>query len=243
MHLNVPLVLVGASGGLGTTSLALAVGRRLAATGPPAVVVDLDLDGGGLDVAAGVEHLPGRRWPAFAGSRGRVDADAVLRSLPADGGCHVLSAGGGAAQQVDDDAVRDVLASLRAGPARVVVDLSRGSRLLPEVAGSDARVVVVGGLRTRALADTGVLLDRLADDAALGPVPDPWLVTRGGRPGGDVLGDIAEHLGVIHVHHLGDDARVVRDAERGSWPGTGRDAVRRAADAVVEAYNARMTTS
>ena len=34
---------VGASGGLGASTLALAVGRRLAATGPPAVVVDLDL--------------------------------------------------------------------------------------------------------------------------------------------------------------------------------------------------------
>ncbi|MGL5908667.1 MAG: hypothetical protein ACRCZP_01615, partial [Phycicoccus sp.] len=238
MHLNVPLVLIGASGGLGTTSLALATGRRLAASGPPAVVVDLDLHGGGLDVAAGVEHLPGRRWPAFAGSRGRVDAGAALRSLPAEGGCHLLSSRGAAARQVDDDAVCDVLESLRTGPARVVVDLPRGSRLVPAVVRGGARIVVVGGLRTRALADAGVLLDRLDDEAATGSAPDVWLVTRGGRPNGDVLADVAEHLGVVHVHHLSDDARVVRDAERGSWPGTGRDAVRRAADTLVEAYDA-----
>ncbi|MGL4177221.1 MAG: hypothetical protein ACRCSN_14215 [Dermatophilaceae bacterium] len=243
MHLNVPLVLVGASGGLGTTSLALATGRRLAATGPPAVVVDLDLDGGGLDVAAGVEHLPGRRWPAFAGSRGRVDAGAVLRSLPAEGDCHVLSAEGATPRQVDHDAVRDVLESLRSGPARIVVDLPRDSRLLAEVAGGGARVVVVGGLRTRALADVGVLLGRLAEETAAGPASDTWLVTRGGRPGGDVLADIAEHLRVVHVHHLGDDARVARDAERGSWPGTGRDAVRRAADVLVDTYDAAVAAS
>ncbi|MGL5816680.1 MAG: hypothetical protein ACRCYR_03885 [Phycicoccus sp.] len=243
MHHNVPLVLVGASGGLGTTSLALATGRRLAATGPPAVVVDLDLDGGGLDVAAGVEHLPGRRWRAFAGSRGRVDAGAVLRSLPAEGGCHVLSVEGTSPEQIDDEAMRDVLGSLCTGPARVVVDMPRGSRLLREVTNAGACVVVVGGLRTRALADTGALLGRLFDEAAVGPTPGAWLVTRGGRPDGDVLADVAEHLGVVHVHHLGDDARVVRDAERGLWPGTGRDAVRHAAEVLVEEYDAWTTAS
>ena len=63
---------VGASGGLGASTLALAVGRRLAATGPPSVVVDLDLLRGGLEVTAGIEHLPGRRWDDLRHVRGRV---------------------------------------------------------------------------------------------------------------------------------------------------------------------------
>lgn len=235
-----PVVVVGASGGLGASSLALATGRRLAATGPPALVVDLDLGGGGLDVLAGVEHLPGRRWAAFAGSRGRVAPDAVLRSLPGEDDCHVLSAGGPAPAPVDDDAVRDVVSSLRSGRARVVLDLPRGSPLLPSVVAAGALVVLVTGLRTRCLADADALVDRLtlAASSSDAPLPDLRLLTRGGRPSGDVLDDVVAHLGVAHLHHLGDDARVARDAEHGLWPGTGRDALRRAADAVAGAVDA-----
>src|SRR6478736_5169155 len=86
---------VGASGGLGASTLALAVGRRLAATGPPSVVVDLDLLRGGLEVTAGVEHLPGRRWDDLRHALGRVPPEALLPLLPAEEGCAVLSARGG----------------------------------------------------------------------------------------------------------------------------------------------------
>ena len=44
------IAVVGASGGLGASTLTLAIARRLAATGPDAVVVDLDLTRGGLEV-------------------------------------------------------------------------------------------------------------------------------------------------------------------------------------------------
>ena len=67
------------------------------------------------------------------------------------------------------------------------------------------------------------------------PAPDLdlRLVTRGGRAGPDVVDEVVAHLGVAHLHHLPDDPHVPRDAERGLFPGTGRDAVRRCADAVV----------
>jgi hypothetical protein len=49
----------------------------------------------------------------------------------------------------------------------------------------------------------------------------------------EVVDDVVAHLGVPHVSHLRDDAAVVRDVERGLFPGTNRNAVRRCADAVA----------
>jgi septum formation inhibitor-activating ATPase MinD len=239
-----PVAVVGASGGLGASTLALAVGRRLAATGPPAVVVDLDTARGGLDVTAGVEHLAGRRWPAFAALRGGVAAELVLGSLPREDGCRVLSAGGPSPGAVPDRAVRDVLDSLAGGPERTVLDLPAASPALAAALAHHPLVLVLTSLRTRGLADADALVERLvtaAEDA--GTRPDLRLVTRGGRAEADVVDDVVAHLGIAHLAHLADDDRVPRDAERGLWPGTGRDAVRRVADAVVELVDARAEAS
>jgi hypothetical protein len=227
------IAVVGASGGLGVSTVALAVGRRLAATGPQSTVVDLDLAGGGLDVTAGIEHLPGRRWPALCDVRGQVDVGPLVASLPQDDGCSVLSAGGPSAGPVPQRAVDDVLGSLVSAGRRVVVDCGRGlpSRALVAAA---PLVVLLVSLSTRGLADADARLEALLGLADLGPPPDVRLVTRGaGRAGREVVDDVVAHLGVGHLVHLPDDPRVRRDAERGLWPATGRDAVRRVADAVV----------
>jgi hypothetical protein len=226
------IAVVGASGGLGASTLSLAVGRRLAATGPPALVVDLDIGGGGLDVTAGIEHLPGRRWPALTDVRGHVDAGMLAASLPGEDGCRVLSAGGPAHEVPSPRAVVDVLASV-VGLGRVVLDVGRAP---PPAAAVDPGplVVLVACLTTRGLADADARLEAVLDACgSAGRPPDVRLVTRGGRPGRDVLDDVVAHLGIAHLCHLPDDPRVAKDAERGLWPGTGRDAVRRAADAVV----------
>jgi hypothetical protein len=246
------VAVVGASGGLGASTLALAVGRRLSATGPPAVVTDLDLTRGGLEVTAGVEHLPGRRWNDLRGVRGRVPPDLLLSSLPGEAGCSVLSARGGSTAPVPERAVLDVLDSLALTRARVVLDLPLTSALVPVVLARGALVLVVLGLRARALADADACVERLVAaageaggflvDGGVGEVTgddpgrDPLvlrLVTRGGRPSPEVVDDVVAHLGVAHLHHLLDDPHVRRDAERGLFPGVGRDAVRRCADRVV----------
>lgn len=245
------VAVVGASGGLGASTLALAVGRRLAATGPPAVVVDLDLASGGLEVTAGVEHLPGRRWDDLRQVRGRVPPDVLVPSLPGEGGCAVLSARGGSPPVVPERAVLDVLDSLAAAPVRVVVDVPATSPALAHVLTGSPLVLVVLGLRARALADADACVGRLVDgwadraggggDGGAGGGgdggPDVRLVTRGGRAAPEVLDDVVAHLGAAHLHHLLDDPRVARDAERGVFPGVARDAVRRCADVVVAAVD------
>lgn len=230
-----PIAVVGASGGLGASTLALAVGRRLAATGPPAVVVDLDLASGGLEVTAGLEHLPGRRWDDLRDVRGRVPPEQLLPSLPGEDECQVLSVRGGSAQPVPEPAVCDVLDSLAGSAARVVLDLPRTSPLVGRVMASGPLVLVLAGLWTRALADADAAVERLTGGhgSSVGSA-GLRLVTRGARASAAVLDDVVDHLGVAHLHHLPDDWHVRRDAERGLFPGTGRDAVRRCADAVVD---------
>jgi hypothetical protein len=233
------IAVVGSSGGLGASTLALAVGRRLAATGPPALVVDLDTEGGGLDVTAGIEHLPGRRWSAFVEVRGRVDPDLLLGSLPEEEGCRLLSAGGPSAGPVPEPAVHDVLDSVLGARGPVVLDVGTRRRGTEPWLTVGPLVLVLVSLRTRGLADADACVERLLEAAETsGGRPDLRLVTRGARATSEVLDDVVAHLGVAHLAHVADDPRVPRDAERGLWPGSGRDEVRRAADAVVEAVDA-----
>lgn len=228
------IAVVGASGGLGASTLALAVGRRLAATGPASVVVDLDLARGGLEVTAGIEHLPGRRWDDLRDVRGRLPPGALAAGLPHEDGVHVLSGRGGASAEVSDAAVLAVLGALAAGTSPLVLDLPPWSPALPGVLALGPVVVVLTGLRTRALADADAAVALLLEHGQEHPTPiDLRLVTRGPRVPADVLDDVVAHLGIAHLHHLGDDPHVPRDAERGLFPGIGRDAVRRCADAVV----------
>ena len=230
----VVIAVVGASGGLGASTLALAVGRRLAATGPASVVVDLDLRRGGLEVTAGTEHLPGRRWDDLREVRGRLPPGALPAGLPHEDGVHVLSVRGGATGEVSDAAVLAVLGCLAAGSARLVLDLPLWSPALPAVLALGPLVVLLSGLRTRALADGDAAVTFLLDQAEAHPASiDLRLVTRGPRARAEVLDDVVAHLGISHLHHLGDDPLVPRDAERGLFPGIVRDEVRRCADAVV----------
>ena len=259
-----PVLVVGCSGGLGASTLSLAVGRRLAATGPGAVVVDLDLDRGGLEVTAGVEHVPGRRWDELRDVRGRIPPDLLLASLPVDDGCHVLSARGGASTRPPERAVLDVLDTLRASRARVVVDVPASSPSMPALLGAGGLVVLLVSLSTRGLADADAAVSRLtaaadplgaphpamvADRAGLRPSStvrpelDLRLVTRGPHPGARVRDDVVAHLGVPHLHHLPDDRAAPREAEKGMFPGTHRDMVRRCAEAVVAVVDGRAVAS
>ena len=127
-----------------------------------------------------------------------------------------------------------MLSGLATGAARLVVDLPLWSPALPAVLALGPLVVLLAGLRTRALADADAAVTFLLDQAEAQPTSiDLRLVTRGPRARNEVLDDVVAHLGIAHLHHLGDDPLVPRDAERGLFPGIGRDEVRRCADSVI----------
>lgn len=76
------LGVLGASGGVGATALATACAVRAAAAGRKAVLVDAHPWGGGIEVMAGVDAVPGLRWADLAGVRGDIEPDRLLAELP-----------------------------------------------------------------------------------------------------------------------------------------------------------------
>lgn len=203
-----PVILVtGASGGLGASTLA-AVTATVLSRDAPSTLVDGVFSGGGLDATLAVEHLDGLRWADLAELEGEVDAASLRRGLP-EGPVPVLAARGPRPQVAT---VRSVIQGLtRVGP--VVVDVPSGPRM-PRVWLELADVIVVlVGLRPRWLRDGQALA------AGLGEASEQVvLVTRGHRRASRVAVRASEHLGLPLLEHLADDPGVVRDEARGRAP-------------------------
>lgn len=64
------IAVVGASGGLGTSTLAAGLAGTAAEKGLRAAFVDLDVGGGGADLLFGLERQPGWRWPGLTAADG-----------------------------------------------------------------------------------------------------------------------------------------------------------------------------
>lgn len=126
---------IGGTGGAGATTLACALGQW-AARSAPAVVIDCDPQGPGLDRMLGVERSEGFRWDALCQTTGRLSARALREALPRRGSLGVLSwYVDGRVQSLQAFAVREALSAARRGHAVVVVDLPRSpDPLIDEVA-------------------------------------------------------------------------------------------------------------
>lgn len=137
------VAVVGARGGVGTSTLAALVARRLAADGRRVVLADLDAAGGGVEVLLGTEAVGGLRWADVAAARDPLGPGDLRGLLPTWHGVHVLGPdrrpvtvppGGGGA-------VGLVWPALRAGWDVVVADVPRVALGDPEV-----RVLLAGAV-------------------------------------------------------------------------------------------------
>ena len=203
-----PVILIaGASGGLGASTLAVVTATVLSGT-TPGVLVDAGFGSGGLDVTLAAEHAEGLRWGDLAEHEGAADGDALRAALPM-GPVPVLAARG---PRPGARTVSDVVGALaREGP--VVVDLPAGRMAEPPWLGLADSVVLLVGLRPRWLRDAQALCSTLGEvrERAL-------LVTRGPRRSGQIGARVGEHLALPHVAHLADDPAVVRDESGGRAP-------------------------
>lgn len=212
------VALVGGSGGLGTSTLALGVGAAASARGVPTAVVDGDPRGGGLDLLCGIERAPGWRWPQLCNARGETAA--VGEQLPTVDGLSVLSMGRLAATP-GPEARAAVLGSLRRSHRLIVVDAGRGHELDRDL---DSTLLVVGR-RVHCVAS--------AREVAQGLAP-AGVVVRDGR--GSVSADeVAQALGLPLWSVVPDDSELARGAEVGTPPGlAGRRRFQRACAQIVD---------
>jgi MinD-like ATPase involved in chromosome partitioning or flagellar assembly len=176
---------LGGSGGVGASTFAAV----LAAVAGEAVLVDLDVLGGGLDVLLGVEAVPGARWSGLRLAGGRLDPAELRAGLPRWGPVSLLAAD---VAELDPDAVLEVLgAAAEAGS--VLLDLPRAACAERAAALLRCDLVVV-----LARADVGGLVAAHAAVAALPELPVGLLLRRGEVPARDAAELVgAPLLGVL----------------------------------------------
>ncbi|HOA26791.1 MAG TPA: hypothetical protein PKY27_00975 [Arachnia sp.] len=208
---------VGASGGLGVSTLVAGLALTACLRGRRAAVVDLAEASGGIDLVLGAEARPGLRWPGLSGVRG--EAREVWEALPKADGVAVLAQDREAPGHPDEAALAAVVASLRREADVVVVD---GGRRAPSV-GLDRTVLMVGG-DVRSVASARMLAEH-------GGVSPGGLVVRRGRGRTVPPGVVARSLGVPCWGEIGDDKALPRLGELGAppLPGPARRFARQAA--------------
>jgi len=214
--LGTVLRLFGATGGLGTSTLALGLAVRAARRGRRVAVVELDATGGGLDVMGGVEGEPGWRWGDLTAARGHVDD--LTDHLPSVLGVSIVAASREVAT-APPEAVAAVLASLRRTHDLVVLDQGRVSPAHEDT------VLVVGADVRAVLAGQAVLAGGLATTRA---------VVRTGPGRRLPLDLVAESLGVVVAGVFPHDGRLPLWHEAGDPPGRANGKTARALDKLLD---------
>lgn len=159
--------LIGGSGGAGATTFACALGVVAARSGP-ALVVDLDPLGPGVDRVLGFDGQDGIRWEALQQTTGRLSARSMREAVPARRGLGVLTWGPGPADPVPVFAVREALSAARRGFDTVVVDLPRlVDPVVAEVVARCDRVVVLTVPSLGGIAASARLAARLGTPSAV----------------------------------------------------------------------------
>jgi secretion/DNA translocation related CpaE-like protein len=220
------VVVVGAAGGAGTSTLAAALTRYVADDGRRSVLVDLDPQGGGIDLLVGAEDQVGARWDELAGISGRVDERVLVPALPVISKLPVLSWQADSEIEPDPNAVGHVLDALLRQPGVVVVDAGRATDPRAQLALTrSSRVVLLVPLRVRAVSAARAHIRSLAGTT-------PAIVVRQPSPGGLNAGDASAALGLDVAAVLADDRRRAEVEELGG-PIPSSSAWRRVCEAVL----------
>jgi secretion/DNA translocation related CpaE-like protein len=221
------MVVTGATGGAGASTLAAALARYAHVHEAGGALVDLDPASGGIDLMLGAERAPGARWDELAGVGARVDEGILIEALPTSDGLAVLSWPASGEIEPDAVAVGHVLDALVRSQVRVVVDGGRGRDPRFHVALARAGcLVVLVPLRVRAVTAARRLLQSVPQHVSIA------VVAREPAPGGLGVDDVAEALGRPVVATLAEDRRRPATEELGG-PAPDASPWRRVCDAVL----------
>lgn len=229
---------MGASGGVGASTLALGLCGLAAQRSQAVVIVDARARSGGLDVTAGLDREPGLRWEHLRMVQGPVPGMDLLGRLPGSEGVRVLSHSRDPGGRVPRQAVLDIVQSLILAADVCVIDLpTLDDPIWEPLSLVSAHLLVVAGCHPPGLAAVGALAAELDTRAfsrppatTTGDAPGPllWLVQRLSGADPDFAGVVAETVGWPLAGELPDDKRVAGDVLRGRFPGTSRGPFSRA---------------
>lgn len=206
------LGVIGGCGGAGASTFAGALGQVAARRGP-ALLVDADPRGSGLDRLLGVEGSPGTRWETLEQTTGRLSARSLRDAVPARDGLGVLTWAPGRAGPLQAFAAREALSAARRGHDTVVVDLPRaGDALTEELVSRCDRLVVVTRATVLGVAATARLCARLPGRART-------VVVRGAGVPAD---EVARVTGVRTAVAMADQRRLDESVDLGLGPVRGR---------------------
>lgn len=210
-----PLVaVVGGRGGAGASTLASALAVTALLRGIPAMLIDADPLGGGIDLAVGGEDAAGLRWPDLATTRGRVSAGTLSGSLPRVHDLTVLSWDRGSPLTIDAEAIASVLDAARRDTDLVVADLPRSfDQAARAVLADSTTCLIVVPAEVRACAAACRVAYAAQADAR-----DVRVVVRGPAPSGLQADKIAEVMGLPLVGFLRPEPGLAAAAERGDAP-------------------------
>lgn len=199
---------VGASGGLGTSTIAAGLAQT-AGRDRPAALVELARAGGGLDILMGLEREPGWRWDELVGASGHLDE--LAPRLPQLDGVALVSIGRQGREPSTEAGVAVLKSLVRSHPL-VVVDAGRGDQGAGDHWAQTRTLLVVG-------ADVrGVLAARVRLEE--GGWSDVELVVRQGPgrslPADEVATALALPMAGVISHHPG----LPRALEQGGPPAT-----------------------
>ena len=224
------IVVVGACGGVGASTLAALLARRRSADGRRVALVDLDHSHGGAEVLLGLEDRPGARWADLQHVRGTLAPADLDDMLPRWGPVEVLS-GDRRGEPPGAAATESVWRALVGGCDSIVVDLPAvavRAGAVPAHAGASAAL----GSRSDLLLVTGQdvigVAAALVIRRAAGPGPLQLVLRR--RPAARVSPlEVAHLLDAPLLAFLPDDRRVAESVDRGFGPLVpGRSALARA---------------
>lgn len=228
------LVVVGASGGVGASTLAAAIAVRAAAAGVPVVLVDGCPLSGGLDVVLGAEQEGGIRWNDLHRLVGSADGGALLGRLPATEGVPVLSFGRDGSQPAPEVA-KAVVSALCEESHLVVVDASSAGGAVAVVALEAAdRVLAVAGDGMSQLSALSVVSGLLATGSGRVGVAMAVCLRGLSSTVGPVARVVESELRWPVIGAVEDDRGVAADLLHGVAPGArGQGPVVRAADDIL----------
>ena len=157
------LVVVGARGGAGASSLAVAIAQSSAQEGKRTVLLDADEIGGGIDLVLGAEGHRGVRWSELAAVDGELPSQALFDALAVHRGVRFLSCSRDGDTSISPELLIRVIHALRQSSDLIVLDCPRHNDGLRSVLGTvQCEVLIVVPNEVRAVAAASAWLSRCA---------------------------------------------------------------------------------